>query len=287
MPDQTNTVKHISLERLELYDSLLKNYIDAADAKALKTVALSPSGDALYFYTVEEPVGTTPPAFTIEFPETNLDPYILKVANAIAGNVPTLTADGSLQDSGIAAVNLADKAYVDTAVANGIASTTHLSKLIVTTLPAASAAADNTIYLIKRTTASGNDQYEEWLKIGNELVMIGDTSTDMSQYSTTAQMNAAIATAKSEALAEAALDYNPKIDAALEDANDYTDEQLAPISSKVTTLENNYNALSDNVSDLNATVSDHTSRIEALEAGGVDIEIATEEDIRSLFTSGS
>ena len=279
----TNVVKHISLERLELYDSLLKNYIDTEDAKALKTVALSPAGDALYFYTVEQPVGSTAPAFTIELPETNLDPYIQRVVNAVAGNVPTLTANGSIQDSGVALTNLADKAYVDTAVANGIASTSHLSKVIVTTLPVVSEASENTIYLIKRNAATGNDKYEEWMKIGAELVMIGDTSTDMSQYSTTAQMTAAIATAKSEALSEAALDYNAKIDAAVEEANDYTDTQTAGFGTRITTLENNYTALRDNVADLNTDVADHEDRIAALEAGGVEIEIATEGDIRALF----
>ena len=287
MADASESIKHISLERLALYDSLIKDYIDAEDLKALKTVALSQNGTSLNFYTVEEPVGNTEPAFTIELPQPNLEPYVQRVASATEGNLASLTATGGIQDSGIATSAVATKSYVDTAVATGIASTTHLSKQIVNTLPTVAEASENTIYLVKDASVSGADQYEEWMLIGNQLVMIGDTSTDLSQYSTTAQMESAIAAAKSEALSEAAADYDPKISAAISTAEEYADDAVSPVAGRVSTLESNYTALSDNVSFLTGTVSGHTSRIEALEAGGVDIEIATEAEIRSLFTAGS
>ena len=280
-----NTVKHISLERLTLYDSLIKDYIDAEVAKSLKTVALSQDGNSLLFYDVEEPVGTTEPKYTIEFPETNLEPYIQKVINATAGNLAALTAAGGIQDSGIAMSTVASKSDVDTAVATGIANTSHISKQVVTTLPTVAEAAENVIYLIRDNTATGSDKYEEWTLIGNDLVMIGDTTADMSQYSTTAQMNSAIDTAKADVLASAALDYEAKIAAAKNEAEEYADDAILPISTRVGTLESSYTALSDNVSSLTGTVNNHTTRIEALEAGGAEIEIATEAEIRNLFVS--
>lgn len=51
--------------------------------------------------------------------------------------------------------------------------------------------ADNILYLIG-PTGSGSDRYEEYVYANNSFVKIGDTSIDLSQYSTTAQMNTAI-----------------------------------------------------------------------------------------------
>lgn len=288
MPNpSTTTVKHISLERLELYDSLIKDYIDAEDAKSLKTVAISADGKSLNFYRIEEPVGTTTPDYTIEFPEPDLNPYMQKVAAAINGNLPKFGTNGQVVDSGISADSVATKAYVDEQVAGIVDQTSHLRKEVVTVLPTAANASENVIYMIKDASATGGDQYEEWMLISGELVMIGDTSTNLSGYATTSDVETKIAAAKAGALAEAKADYETKIDVALGDAKDYTDNQIAPVITRVGTLETNYSALSDNVDSLNTTVGNHTTRIEALESGGVDIEIATEEDIMALFPNAT
>ena len=55
---------------LSLYDQLVKQYIDGADSKAIKSVAIS--GNTLKFYKISEPVGDSVPAYTIELPETDL-----------------------------------------------------------------------------------------------------------------------------------------------------------------------------------------------------------------------
>ena len=96
---------------LALYDSLLKNYINEADAKALKTVAID--GFKLKFYTVEEPVGETQPAFEIELPKTDLSGVLAKLTGAVEGDVVVANADGSVKDSGVKLVDLATKASVD------------------------------------------------------------------------------------------------------------------------------------------------------------------------------
>ena len=97
-------------DNLALYDELLKGYIDAEDAKSLKTVAID--GNTLKFYRVSEPVGDTAPAYTITLPETDLSGLIPKITGATAGNVVTAKADGTVEDSGIKAADLATKAEV-------------------------------------------------------------------------------------------------------------------------------------------------------------------------------
>ena len=57
-------------ENLSLYDQLVKQYIDGADSKAIKSVTIS--GNTLKFYKISEPVGDSTPAYTIELPETDL-----------------------------------------------------------------------------------------------------------------------------------------------------------------------------------------------------------------------
>ena len=97
-------------DNLTLYDELLKGYVDAEDAKSLKTVAIV--GNTLKFYRVSEPVGDTAPAYTITLPKTDLSGLIPKITGATAGNVVTAKADGTVEDSGIKAADLATKAEV-------------------------------------------------------------------------------------------------------------------------------------------------------------------------------
>ena len=97
-------------DNLTLYGELLKGYVDAEDAKSLKTVAIQ--GNTLKFYRVSEPVGETAPAYTITLPETDISGLIPKITGATAGNVVTAKADGTVEDSGIKAADLATKAEV-------------------------------------------------------------------------------------------------------------------------------------------------------------------------------
>ena len=50
------------------------------------------------------------------------------------------------------------------------------------TLPEASAADPDVIYMVKDAFAIGNDKYKEYMLIGGMLVQIGDTSVDLSGY---------------------------------------------------------------------------------------------------------
>ena len=105
-------MKVFTLDRLTQYDGLIKNYIDTADAKSLKTVAIS--GNTLKFYRVEEPVGETTPAYEITLPSTDISGLLAKLEGATAGDVVIANADGTVADGGVKLADLATKAEVTT-----------------------------------------------------------------------------------------------------------------------------------------------------------------------------
>ena len=59
-----------TLENLSLYDSLIKQYINAGDAKSLKSVSID--GRTLKFFKEENPAEGATPAFSITVPEQDL-----------------------------------------------------------------------------------------------------------------------------------------------------------------------------------------------------------------------
>nr|DAL19046.1 MAG TPA_asm: Head fiber protein [Caudoviricetes sp.] len=68
--------------------------------------------------------------------------------------------------------------YATTAyVGQQISAAGHVSKKIVTALPDPSAAADNVIYLIKKSSGSGSNLYDEYMLIDGKLELVGDSAT--------------------------------------------------------------------------------------------------------------
>ena len=74
--------------------------------------------------------------------------------------------------------NYATKTYVGEQVANA----EHLKREIVTVLPSDAEAKDNIIYMLKVESATGNDKYQEYMKIDGTVKMVGDTSVDLTDY---------------------------------------------------------------------------------------------------------
>nr|DAE22770.1 MAG TPA: Head fiber protein [Siphoviridae sp. ct2hZ16] len=64
-----------------------------------------------------------------------------------------------------------------TYVGQQIAAAGHISKQIVTTLPAASAAKENVIYMVKKTSGSGSNLYDEYMLIDGKMELVGDSAT--------------------------------------------------------------------------------------------------------------
>jgi hypothetical protein len=104
----------MTLENLQAYDPLIKDYINdavgTAEAKSLKTVAID--GKTLKFYKVAEPVGDTAPAYEITLPETDISGLLAKLTGATEGNVVVANADGTVKDGGVKLADLALKSEV-------------------------------------------------------------------------------------------------------------------------------------------------------------------------------
>ena len=102
----------MTLDNLTLYDELIKGYVDAADAKSLKTVAID--GNTLKFYKITEPVEDTTPAYTITLPETDVSGLLAKLTGATEGDVVVANADGTVKDGGVKLADLALKSEITT-----------------------------------------------------------------------------------------------------------------------------------------------------------------------------
>ncbi len=64
-----------------------------------------------------------------------------------------------------------------TYVGQQISAAGHIKKSIVETLPEVSAAQDNIIYMVKKTTPDGSNLYDEYMLISGAMEKIGDTKT--------------------------------------------------------------------------------------------------------------
>lgn len=97
--------------------------------------------------------------------------------NALSRSGGTMDGALTLARDPVNSLEAATKNYVDTSIANA----GHLTRSIVDSLPTVANANANTIYMIKDTSVSG-DQYKEYMLINNELVQVGDTSPNLSNY---------------------------------------------------------------------------------------------------------
>lgn len=103
------------------------------------------------------------------------------------------------------------KEAADAAIQKAITDSGHLKRQIVDALPDAATADLNTIYMVPKATADGEQQhYDEFMFLNGAFEKIGDTKVDLSDYATKEE----VATAKSEAIASAATDATTKADAA-------------------------------------------------------------------------
>lgn len=78
-------------------------------------------------------------------------------------------------------------------VDDAIAKAGHLKREIVTSVPTVLTAKENVIYMLKVSNAVGDDKYKEYMLIDGqdgtlEIVQIGDTSTDLTDYMKTGDL---------------------------------------------------------------------------------------------------
>ena len=91
-------------ERLAQYDTLIKQYIDAEDAKSIKAITYDATANPTYLKFWKTADASGDPAYTITFPDASTLMKI--VSGATADNVATFDANGQVKDSGIASAKL-------------------------------------------------------------------------------------------------------------------------------------------------------------------------------------
>lgn len=289
MAGEPNVIKYISLDNLTLYDQLLKSYVDSGDAKSIKTVTLSQDGRSLVFYRDSEPLSQgAVPAYSIQIPETNLDSCMQKVISALSGNVGVFNANGQVIDGGIALSALITRTDVESLIAQAVATSTHITTTVVQELPTDQEARANIIYLYQDPNATGSDVYEEWMLINGTLTMIGDTSTDLTNYATQTYVGDRITAASTQIIADAVAQAGTAADAKdaviLAAAEAYTDQQVQGLEDAIDAVDTKADTNATNITNLGVTVRSNTDRIAALEnATGLSLVEATEQEIRGLF----
>ena len=257
----TTEVKIVTLEKLGLYDGLVKKYVNDVDAKSIKTVIIE--GRNLKFYKVEEPVGNTEPAYQIEIPETDLTAVnnaIETVKNVVDKLDGEDTVDGSVKAQ-IKAVKkeleakITTSEYDDTQIKASIAANT---SAIETLNGTGVGSVDKKVAdAVASIVADAPDSYDtlkeisDWISTHSESAsaMNSDIQTNKSDIANLAKLvgtlpegeatktiveyidskvgavdfSDAIATAKQEAIDVAKTDATTKANTAEQNAKDYAD----------------------------------------------------------------
>lgn len=116
--------------------------------------------------------------------------------------------------------NYQNGTQVAASIQSAIAATGHAKFVKVDTIPTAATAAENVLYLVMNATTG---HYDIYAKVSGEVLLIDDTTVNLTGYSSTAQMNAAIAAAVAGCVA--------KENGKGLSSNDFTDEDKAKLDS--------------------------------------------------------
>lgn len=193
---EVTTKTYINMAAMSVYDQLFKEYVGNINAANLKSIKVNKETGDVSFFVDESPAEDAVPLAKINIPSMvgseNSGNAIQKVENAIAGNVPVLTENGDISDSKVKLDDLARKEQVILDIASAIQNATHIQFAIVDAVPSVEEAETNIWYLVKDETATGEDKYKEYLKIGDEVVCTGSTSIDLTEYAKTVDVTQAI-----------------------------------------------------------------------------------------------
>lgn len=107
-------------------------------------------------------------------------------------NLQEQKADKATTLSGYGITDAMTSTEISEAIKTAIAQTGHASFQKVSEVPSASTAEDNVLYLVMNTESG---YYDIYAKVDDEVVRLDDVSIDLDDYSTTEEMNTAIATA--------------------------------------------------------------------------------------------
>lgn len=85
--------------------------------------------------------------------------------------------------------NIYTKTETDSAIATAIAGANHLKRAIVESLPEVAEADLNTIYMVPKTSGSGQNTYDEYMVLSGAWEILGNTDVDLTDYVTTDTLN--------------------------------------------------------------------------------------------------
>lgn len=188
----------VELEQLGLYDGLLKswvgNKINETTVAKLETVAFDEATNTINFYTIGQPVGETAPAFSVTLPAANfaeINDKVVELEEKVNKNVEDIaTLKTDLE-------NVYTKSETDEAIAVGVANASHLKREIVEALPEVAEADKDTIYML-----AVEDKYEDYMLINGELRKIGDSTVDLTNYTTKDEVANAVSELENGKVAE-------------------------------------------------------------------------------------
>lgn len=130
----------------------------------------------------------------------NIEPQVGTIASTIA-TLGTQKADKSDSLAGYGILDAYTKSEADTAIASAVVSAGHLKKTIVADF--ADLSVDtmevDTIYMVPKTDASGNQNYDEYMLINDKIEKIGDTAIDLTNYATKTEVTDGVQEAKNYA----------------------------------------------------------------------------------------
>lgn len=148
-----------------------------------------------------------------------------------SGQVATNTTDIASLKSGkadkattLAGYGITDaytSTQTDSAIATAVANAGHLKRTIVDELPSTSAGDTNTIYMLKLTDGSGDQNYDEYMFINGAYEKVGDTKADLTDYAKTTYVDTQDA-------------------ATLSSAKSYADSKVAALDKTDTAVANQY-----------------------------------------------
>lgn len=234
----------LDLTGLGQYDAKIKSYIDVADSKSLKGLAIN--GNKLLAYK-ELPIEGATPAYEIELPETDLSGVIAKFEAATAGNVITVAEDGkTIVDSGIALANLAQKSAVEAAQTAADAAQDAVDALaaLVGVIPEGYEAQTIVSYI---------------KEVADNIIANGYDDTELQAKVTALQT--AIDVLNGDDKVEGSVDYKVAMEVAkILNDNDATD--IDTLEEIAAWIKND----TAGVADLNRRVTENTTAVDALEA---------------------
>lgn len=202
------TKKYLDLAGLTSYDQKIKALIASDDATVLETAQQFAQNLGSNY----DPAGTAQ----------------TKVTELANGQVATNKSDIATLKSGkadkattLAGYGIGDaytKTQTDSAIATAVANADHLKRQIVTSLPATSAADENTIYMVGSGTGSQDSVYEEYMLVNGGFEKIGSSEVDLTDYA----LKSYVDQAESDAVATAGTNADSKIAAKVGDIGSST-----------------------------------------------------------------